>query len=132
LILYNKKSLNKKKEIYMRRVEKLKLPKWLVSRLPFGEEDETISSIVVPAGLFFLMGIGFLWYEVSGSWDLGAGLLAIALVCIAFMFFRWLLAQVDLLKFSRQELIVCYELTEEPEEKEKIKEKLKKLYVFVK
>ena len=116
----------------MKRIEKVKLPKWLVSNLPFGSEDGRISWIAMSIGLLFLVGIGaLLRYKMFGPWLLKAVLFAAALVMV-FMFILWLIAQVDLLKVSRQELMLCYKLTEEPEEKENVRKKLEKLYVFIK
>ena len=116
----------------MRRIRKSRLPKWLISKLPYGNEDEIISAIIVPGMLFSLMAIGFMWYEFHDSrWILVEVLLFVLSVLCIFAIAWWTLAQVELLKVSRQELMLCYKLTKNSEEREKIKRKLADLCVSV-
>ena len=116
----------------MKRIKGSKLPKWIVSKLPFNDEDEIISSFVVPGNIFFLMGIGFLWYKFhTPGWMFIEILVVITLVAIMFLFTWWLLVHVDVLKLCRQELMIRFEFTKDLKEKEEIRKELEKLYVFV-
>ncbi len=116
----------------MRRIRKSRLLKWLISKLPYGNEDEIISAIIVPGMLFSFMAIGFMWYEFHDSrWILVEVLLFVLFVLCIFAIAWWTLAQVELLKVSRQELMLCYKLTKNSEEREKIKRKLADLCVSV-
>ena len=116
----------------MRRV-KQRLPKWLISKLPYKGEDEAISAIVVPVTLFSFMGIGLTFHEFYNSkWIVIEILITVILILAVLTLARWTLAQVELLKACREELMLRYKIVENPEEKEEIKEKLRKLCVFVK
>ena len=116
----------------MRRPE-TKLPKWLIYLLPCEEEDEVFNAFMLPIVFFFLVGIGVLWNDVINSiWIVMKILIIATLLITIFVFMCWLLEQVEILKISRKELILRYGLTEDTEEKEKIKEKLEKLHVFLK
>ena len=116
----------------MKRIEKTKLPKWIVSKLPFGSEDEVISSVLVPMVLFSLMGIGVLWHEFYDPDLVFVEVLLTIVLIAAIVGFLWrVIAQVDLLKNSREELMHRYKTTKDKQEKEKIKNKLHQLCVTV-
>ena len=134
IVLYTKRNKILSKKIFMRRIEKTKLPKWIVSKLPYKGEDEVISSILVPFVLFSFMGIGLAWHELyNPEWLFIEVLITTVLVGAVLASAWWVLAQVDLLIRCRRELMLCYKLTKNSEEKEKIKKKLEKnFYVFVK
>ena len=80
------------------------------------------------------MGIGLAWHELYNTeWLFIEVLITTVLVGAILASSLWVLAQVDLLISCRQELMLCYKLTKNSEEKEKIKKKLEKnFYVFVK
>ena len=104
----------------------------MISKLPFEHEDQAISEILVPGILFSFMAFGFVWYEFYDSrWILVEVLLFVLFAFCVFNIAWQILVQVLLLKVSRQELILCYSLTEDPEEREKIKRKLADLCVSV-
>ena len=117
----------------MIKFEKLRLPKWIISRIPFEKEYERTSFIIVLIILFPLVGIGLAWYEFyNPRWVLMGMLISITIMVIVCVFAWWLFLQVDLLKETREELIILYYHADNPKKKNEIKKKLQKLYVFVK
>ena len=116
----------------MRLITKPKLPKWLISTLPFREEEEMLSGLIVPFILFSLMGVGTMWYEFYESLLPFLGVvITILIFVLSFTIMWWLVVQIDVLRILRLRLVTHYKLIEDEEERLKIKERLSDLCVKV-
>ena len=105
----------------MKRISKTKLPKWIISRLPFGEEDETASSVIVPVFIFSCFGIIVVWKEFYEEIGFALGLIAfLSFVAIIIRIAVWLIVQIDILKILRKETVLRYKLTKDSSEKQKL------------
>ena len=117
----------------MRRIKKSKLPMWLISRLPFNEEDEAIGSGIVPGVLFPFMGICLLLYKFYNPKTFWIELIiSILIMVVILLISRWILYQVELLKVSREELMLIYKREKDPKKKEELRLRLENLCVFAK
>ena len=112
----------------MKMIRKLKLPRWVISRIPYEKEDETIGSIIAPMVLFPLMGIVISWYDLyNPKWVLVEIIVAILLISATIILAWWMLERGDMLKADRRNLMFDYDFTKNSEKKEQIKVELKKL-----
>ena len=116
----------------MKIITETKLPKFLVSRLPLGEEEEEMSSMVVPMLLFPAIAIGILWYNFHNpSWIILEIVATIAIMAFIFITAWWISVQVEILITLRKRYKSLYNIVQTPEEKLEIKNKLAELYVSV-
>ena len=116
----------------MKIITKTKLPKWLMSKLPLGEEEEEMSSMIVPMILFPLIAIGILWYKFHNPlWAAIEITASIAIMAFVFVVAWWIIVQVDVLVALRKRYSMLYVNIQDPEEKLKIKDKLAELCVIV-
>ena len=107
----------------MKKISKTKLPKWIMSRLPFGEEDETASSVIVPGFIFSCFGIVAAWKDFYDKIGFILGLIMfLSFVAIIIRIAVWLIVQVDVLKSLRKEMVLRYKLTKDISEKQRLKE----------
>ena len=112
----------------MRETKKSRLPKWIISKLPFKDEDDTFSAFIVPFILFPIIGLSFVWKEFhTPGRILIEILIMVILIAIILITAWWLFGEVGLLKEIRIDLTLDYKLAEDSGEKEKIRGELKKL-----
>ena len=86
----------------MRIFDEFCMPKWMINHFPPGQEDQASSEIIVPTGIFTILGVLVICCKFYGS-EWGGLALIISLVVIIFVggFIYWILAQTELLKKKR-------------------------------
>ena len=114
----------------MKRIQKLRLPMWIVRKLPFGYEEEELSAVIVPAFIFLVMGVAtacYNWFTLKWVvlWILGI----LFVFCAALGVICWIVIQTTLLEKIREELVICYRMETDLEKKLLIGEKLNALCV---
>ena len=116
----------------MKIIKKSRLPKWIIAKIPYGEEDQTISAIIVPVVLFSLMGIGVLWHELDNSlWIMIKIMVTLILIGIIVAVVWWIMVQIDVLRILRNRAKLHYQFANDDNEKLKIKKELSDLYMNV-
>jgi uncharacterized membrane protein (DUF373 family) len=86
----------------MRIFEEFCMPKWIAKRFPAGQEDQAASEVIVPTGIFTILGILVICCKFYGSeWEILAIVFSLAVVIIVVGFIYWILAQTELLKKER-------------------------------
>lgn len=86
----------------MRIFEEFCMPKWIAKHFPVGQEDQAVSEVIVPIGIFTICGIVVLCCKFYGSkWITLALLISCVVVILAMGFIYWILVQTELLKKRR-------------------------------
>jgi len=115
----------------MRIIKKSRLPRWVIAKIPYGGEEQTISSFIVPFVLFSLMGIGMLWHQIDEVLWIKI-VVAVILICIILVIVWRLLVHVDILRMLRNRIKIHYQLTEDKNEKLELEKRLSDLCVKLK
>jgi hypothetical protein len=113
-------------------ITKSELPKWLIFILPFDNEEEILSGIIVPFVLFSFMGMIAMCFGACKSW----GFLMSLAICIIsstliFLITEWLIVQIDIIRILRLRLKIHYTNTQNEEERIETKKRLLDLFVKV-
>ena len=101
------------------------LPDWIVKKIEFGQENESVNSAVVGITALYIVGvIGLLLTKPFGGKDLwmeiGVAICVLAIIVAAIMIF---IAQVALLERTRIKAVEAYKRALVKEEKAKAEEK---------
>jgi len=78
------------------------MPKWMLKHFPPGQEDQAASEVIVPTGIFTILGILVICCKFYGSeWrNLALGISLVAFILVV-GFIYWILAQTEQLKKKR-------------------------------
>jgi Flp pilus assembly protein TadB len=86
----------------MRIFEEFCMPKWMMNHFPPGQEDQASSEIIVPTGIFTILGVLVVCCNFYGTeWRNLALLVSCVIIILVAGFIYWVLAQTDLLKKKR-------------------------------
>ena len=78
------------------------MPKWMMKHFPIGAEDQASSEIIVPTGIFTILGILVLCCKFYGSeWRNLVLVVSLVVIILVVGFIYWILAQTELLKKKR-------------------------------
>jgi len=86
----------------MKIFKKFCMPNWLIKNFPVGEEDQTLSEIIVPTGIFTMIGIMVLCFKFFGTeWRNLTLLISCVVIILVAIFIYWISTQTELLKKMR-------------------------------
>ena len=86
----------------MRIFDELCMPKWMMKHFPIGQEDQASSEIIVPTGIFTILGILVICCKFHGSeWKYLSLIISLVVIIFVAGFIYWVLVQTDLLKKKR-------------------------------
>ena len=86
----------------MRIFDEFCMPRWIVNHFPLGQEDQAASEIVVPTGIFTILGILVVCCKFYRTeWRYLALLVSFVVIVLVVGFIYWILVQTDLLKKKR-------------------------------
>ncbi len=115
----------------MRKIESLKLPRWIIKKIKHGKEDEDFSALVV--GLIFIYAVSAIAYFVYAPFGREylnlEVIVAIAVLAFIAISGVWFVAQVTYLDSLRKEALISFEHSKTEKEKEEATSRLDMLYV---
>lgn len=115
----------------MKKIENLKLPRWIIKKIKHGEEDEDFSAMAV--GTIFIYAVSAIAYFVYAPFGREylniEVIVAVAVLAIMGIFGLWFVAQVTYLDSLRREALISFEYSKTEEEKDEATSRLKMLYV---
>lgn len=86
----------------MRIFDEFCMPNWMMKHFPIGAEDQASSEIIVPTGIFTILGILVLCCKFYGSeWRNLVLVVSLVVIILVVGFIYWILAQTELLKKKR-------------------------------
>jgi len=116
----------------MKLITKSTLPKWIISTLPSGDEEQTFEEIFAPLVIFPLIGIGIMCYSMCKSmFPFSGTIITIIISVIIIYIIKWMIIQTDIVHILRKRLEIHYKNTEDEKEKLKTKKRLSDLCIKV-
>lgn len=115
----------------MRKIAKLKLPRWIIRDIKYGKEDEDFSAVVVGIiSIYVVSAIAYFVYAPFGREYLVLELI-IAITILAFIGISgvWLVSQVAYLVSLRKEALIRFEYSKTEKEREDATSRLEILCV---
>jgi uncharacterized membrane protein len=81
------------------------MPKWMMKHFLAGQEDQASSEIIVPTGIFTLLGILVVCCKFYGTeWRILALVVSLVVIILVVGFIYWILVQTELLKKKRNNI----------------------------
>ena len=115
----------------MKKIENLKLPRWIIKKIKHGEEDEDFSAMAV--GTIFIYAVSAIAYFVYAPFGREylniEVIVAVAVLASIGISGVWLVSQVAYLDSLRKEALISFEYSKTTEEREDATLKLETLCV---
>jgi hypothetical protein len=104
----------------MRKIENLKLPRWIIKKIKHGKEDEDFSAMAVGTiFIYAVSAIAYFAYAPFGREYLNLEVIvAITILALMGIFGFWFVAQVSYLDSLRNEALISFEHSKTKEERE--------------